>query len=181
MKFTDEQRLIVYMLSGVQQALKVQNELDPEFIQRVTARGDEWAILEKYPWLDQDGGDAPEFVVETRAILQAFRVVYRSLENLSEADLGRVQSGTGRHVLVFDGFDGNNEADHYGAADLITKDAGRWPEFASLAVNSHHPTLHRYRVILDAVSEYQSANPGGLLSADQLIGVVDRVRKAQPD
>lgn len=181
MKFTDEQRLIVYMLSGVQRALKVQSEVDPEFIQRVAVAGDEWAILEKYPWLDQDGSSAPDFVVETRHILQAFRIIYRSLENLSDADRERAQSGSSRHVLTFDGFDGNNESDHYSAAALITQEAGRWTEFAALAVNSHHPTLHRYRAILEAVSDHQSANPGGLLSADQLIEVAGRARRAQLD
>lgn len=181
MKFTDEQRLIVYMLSGVQRALKVQSELDPDFIQRVTGNGDEWAILEKYPWLDQDGKDAPDFVVETRQILQAFRIIRRSLENLSDSDRKLIDSGSSGHVLSFDGFDGNDESDHYGAALLITQDAGRWPELAPLVVNSHHGTLKRYRAILEAVTEYQSLNPGGLLSSDQLIAVADRARRSTHD
>ena len=91
MKFSDEQRLIVYMLCGIQRALKVENELNPDFVEKVTATGEEWAIGEKYPWLlRSEELSEPDYVSETRSILQTFRTIRQSINNLDPADAARV-------------------------------------------------------------------------------------------
>lgn len=180
MKFSDEQRLIVYMLCGIQRALKVENELNPDFVEKVTATGEEWAIGEKYPWLlRSEELSEPDYVSETRSILQTFRTIRQSINNLDPADAARVASGAAASILEFDGFDGNNESEHLAAAGLITRDAGRWPELADLVVNSHSSTLDRYRVLVEGVAAFQARNPGGLLSSEQLLELAELVRRSR--
>ena len=50
--------------------------------------------------------------------------------------------------LRFRGFDGNNETGQMSYADFLIHREGKWRDFASMDLNSHCPTLDRYRRML---------------------------------
>jgi uncharacterized protein YfbU (UPF0304 family) len=60
------------------------------------------------------------------------------------------KSGIGADEVSFEGFDGNSEGEHLGYASFLIHRLGHWQEFSNAGdgLNSHHPTLHRYRPML---------------------------------
>lgn len=103
--------------------------------QEIVDRGYEYLYSELNPAL----ADAPlpdACAIEVIDILdmhRAFDATYREAgENLpSDA--------------VFEGFDANHEADHYGFARFFRRRMGRFPEQEAAVDNSHSATLDRYR------------------------------------
>lgn len=51
---------------------------------------------------------------------------------------------------TFEGFDGNNESDHFHFAKFFRRDMGRYGEQAAAPDDAHMPTLDRYRRMLRA-------------------------------
>jgi uncharacterized protein len=87
---------------------------------------------------DEMAEDACE---EVREILDMHRVLNYSYEALED------KSGVDPHLISFWGFDGNNESRHMSYARFL-KDHGSSENVGTGDLNSHMPTLDRYRVML---------------------------------
>lgn len=84
-----------------------------------------------------------EICKEVRSILDMFRNLQNSFrQNGADAELIRAS--------LFPGFDGNEESDFYSYALYLLEDKGLWKGLESRdnTWNSHHPTVHGYRLML---------------------------------
>jgi uncharacterized protein YfbU (UPF0304 family) len=79
---------------------------------------------------------------EVLDILDMHRALKRAYDDLPD------KSGIDQTHLKFNGFDGNNETAQMGYARFLIHDQGRWNEFAHGDLNSHYPTMVRYRRML---------------------------------
>lgn len=77
----------------------------------------------------------PEVRSEVRQILQMFRAL-------------TPPHGEVRPAVVFVGFDGNEEGEHYSYARFLLEDRGLWRESKSDNYNTHYPVLDAYRKML---------------------------------
>ncbi len=102
-------------------------------------------------------------------------------KKLSPEDKARVASEAesfGKHVQ-FTGFDGNNETEYYGIARFLIDDLERFSIFKGRDLNSHMPSIDRYRR-MNAIFEPMRAllTHGGLGTA-QIIELLKT--KVHPD
>ncbi|MFA7341268.1 MAG: YfbU family protein [Candidatus Obscuribacterales bacterium] len=99
----------------------------------------------------------------TLDILDMHRALLWSLgEKPDPADIERVK---------FRGFDGNNESQHLSFAKFFTADGSRYPE--TRVVNSHMPTLDRYKKML---SEWERMGREHQLSKAQIEAILDAAK-----
>jgi uncharacterized protein len=123
------------------------------YLQEIFLRGYEHLYYECFdnlwPALSEDVAE------ETLEILDMHRAILWSLgEKPDPADVERVK---------FRGFDGNNEAEYLAFGRFYTADGTRYAELK--VVNSHHPTLARYRRML---AEWESMGKEQQLSKAQI-------------
>lgn len=86
--------------------------------------------------------EMPEEVAqEVIDILELHRALTFSVQDLPEAERGDLPER-----VKFEGFDGNNESKHLGFANFFCEEMDRFKELQ--IVNSHCPTLDRYRAQL---------------------------------
>lgn len=102
----------------------------------------------------------PEVTEEVLNILDMHRAMLWSLgQNPSPKDIERVK---------FEGFDGNNESQQLGFAKFFTRDGDKYKELQ--IVNSHFPTLQRYRKML---AEWERMGRKPQLTKDQIESILD--------
>lgn len=96
----------------------------------------------------------------------SLRCSYRDLED--KADICE-------RDITFRGFDGNEEIEHYVYAKYLVEDLGRYPEFKDKDLNSHCPTLSRYKTMLSKYKEIdnQHGTFKNSLSADEIKYIID--------
>ena len=73
----------------------------------------------------------------------------------------------GEHVR-FRGFDGNNEGEHLSIALFLIEEMNRFSKFKGRELNSHSPTLERYRRMLAIFLPMRATLIGISLNVDQL-------------
>jgi uncharacterized protein YfbU (UPF0304 family) len=129
MELTKEQRLILY------NQYLILSKLDPE-------QADNWEqkaeiVSSGYTRLYEDElakGIGPEVSKPVCEEVAEVLEMYRGLH----AAAG----------VTFEGFDGNNETEHYAYAQFMIQELGRWAEFKNSDLNSHAERLARYRRML---------------------------------
>jgi uncharacterized protein YfbU (UPF0304 family) len=69
--------------------------------------------------------------------------------------------------VEFEGFDGNEEGQHYSVAKFMTRELKRFDEFSKRDLNSHRRTLGGYRRMLSEYSKHRSRDrlPPSAISA----------------
>jgi uncharacterized protein len=85
-----------------------------------------------------------------------WRLIERGCKRLSKEEKVRLESAAvpfEKHV-EFQRFDGNNESNHLGVAQFFIECLGRWQEFKGRELNSHVPTLDRYRCMYRAFERF---------------------------
>lgn len=80
---------------------------------------------------------------EVRDILEMHRVLHDAYQGFENA--GGIQASD----VSFRGFDENNESEYLGYARFLIETQGKWQEMKQSSLNSHGPTLQRYRRMLD--------------------------------
>lgn len=79
---------------------------------------------------------------ETRDIMDMFRYIYNAIDKSEDSQI------KDNFKLKFHGFDGNDETKYMSYAEFLQSE-GRWTELSgSDGMNSHMPTLERYRSLL---------------------------------
>ncbi len=109
--------------------------------------------------------DMPEEISkEVIDILQMFRSLNNSYHELND------KSGIDKGNVIFQGFDGNEETEHYSYADFFINKYDRYSEFSKVAINSHCNMLYMYRPMLKAWSKYERYQS---LNKEQIIEIIN--------
>lgn len=173
MQFTDEQRLIVMMLADIQKHLDVRGEFNPEFISKVTAWKEEFAIAWQHNVLFS-ADDTPESFRFVISVLDMWSFIERAYESLSADEKSQLEKRVkyyGKNPK-FAGFDGNNETDLMSHCRLIVEDLSLFSEFKGRDFNSHVPMEGRYRQMLGVFEPIRRVLERRNLNVDELEAVL---------
>jgi uncharacterized protein YfbU (UPF0304 family) len=153
MEFTNEQKLIVALLTDIHAALNIEDSLDPVFVQDKVNSGRTWALHWKYPGLFQDRFETPanvKFVADVLDLWERLEQSYASINQEGVAALVALSPTYGDNVS-FPGFDGNGgDYDGYSTARILIEELGRWSSFKGRDLNAHMPMADVYERMLDA-------------------------------
>lgn len=150
MKISDGEKLILLMLTELYDNLKVESEIEPDFIRSAIFSNNEWSIPWKYPGISFEEHNTPEIVNEVLDILEMWSVIEHCFNNLPNNDkkyIEKVAAPLGKDPK-FPGFDGNNEADYLGTASFLINKLDRFEEFKGRSLNSHCPSIDSYKRML---------------------------------
>lgn len=146
MEMSPAERLMMLMLCEIyEKTVGKAGDFDPMFLRKAVAGGDLWAIEMEHSGLALDYTVDPSVAREAIDILDMYAFIEEAVERLTPAEKASLPTGRDR----FRGFDGNNETEHMGAAQLFVEEMGRFPRFKGRAFNAHMPTLAGYRRMLD--------------------------------
>lgn len=156
MEFTNEQKLIVALLTEIHSALKIEDGLDPMFVQDKVASGRTWALNWHYPGLFQDDEETPDdvkFVVKVLDLWERLEHSFDSLDGAQKAELVAVSPHYGADVR-FRGFDGNGgDRDGMSTVHILVEEMGRWRTFKGRDFNAHMHMSEVYERMLEASDE----------------------------
>jgi uncharacterized protein YfbU (UPF0304 family) len=170
MQLRDADRVILVLLAEVLEKLGGSDQIDPDFVKDCVYSDHPWALRWKYHGLFGDRHEPnPKEVDETADILTMWRVVEDSFAKLPPDQKERVAKEADPWSLEFDGFDGNDEGEHYSAADMIIKKLGRFEEYQPRELNAHSARLGHYRQMLRLYREGGQRHP---LAADEIVRIV---------
>lgn len=170
MKITDGEKLILLMLSELYDKLKVEGEVEPDFIRSAIFSDNLWSIPWKYSGIPFEEQETPEIVKEVLDILDMWSLIEHSYEELSEQDKKYLEEAA--HPFgkdpKFRGFDGNNETSYMGTASFLVNDLDRFVEFKGRSFNSHMPSIEAYKRMLSAFEPIRRSLNFVPLSVQQL-------------
>ena len=170
----DGQKLIIAMLSDLLKSSNMTTEFEPDFIMKAICGGHYWALKDQHAGIYHGHADTDKDVSEVTNILHMWWVIESQYAKLSKADKNLLANKVGPlgRDPKFPGFDGNNEAKHLNIAYFSINELGAFPDFEKRAknrqLNSHCPTLERYRKMLE-IFEPMGRNHMWKLNAQQLI------------
>ena len=152
MKITDGEKLILLMLCELFDHLRIEGEMDPEFLRSAIFSDNLWSIPWKYIGIPFEEQETPAIVNEVLDILDMWSLIESRYERLSAGEKRQVaeEAGPFGKDPKFRGFDGNNESSYMGTASFIVNDLDRFQEFKGRDMNSHMPSLDAYRRMLTA-------------------------------
>ena len=172
--FSDGERLLLLMMRDLYKRLKVEGEIDADFISEVIYGGHYWAPKWEMSGLFHDEEDDPSDVHFVGEVLDMWSFIERAYERLDEKEKARIETEAkpfGRGVR-FDGFDGNNESSLLGIARFLVNKMGRFEEFKRRDLNSHFPTVDMYKRMLAVFAPMEKSLVGRGLDADQIIRIL---------
>jgi uncharacterized protein YfbU (UPF0304 family) len=160
MEFTNEQKLIVTLLTEIHAALNIKDGVDPMFVQEMVATGRTWALEWQYPGIFQTSTETPPEVGFVLDALDMWDVLERTHEGLSPADQAEFLrlSPKSDHGVSFFGFDGNH-GEEYSIAHILINKMEKWSRFAGRDLNSHMPTVDIYSRMLEVYRPLHDQNP----------------------
>ena len=168
---SDGERLIAVMLADLMQHLDVKGELDPALIKAAIVAKDYWILRRQYSGLFNDEAGTPDAVVaEVIDILEMMSILERSIEALPAPQRAAAQADPFHR---WNGFDGNYETQHLGVAQTLIEEFGHFPLFRGRGMNSHFPTLDRYRRMHMVFQSSLARQRAGKLSFEQIQGILD--------
>ncbi len=183
MEFTNQQKLIIGLLTDIHEKLGINDSYDADFVRRAVVEDQGWALSWRYPGSFEESGDDPQEVSYVSDVLEMWSVLESSFEALNAAkrkQLAEVADPFGRNVK-FPGFDGNNEHEYLAIARMFVDDLDRWTEFKGRVNNSHMPTTDRYKRMITefkAIREQKNTNHDySLLDSDHLAQVLNSQRR----
>jgi uncharacterized protein YfbU (UPF0304 family) len=148
---------------------EILQKLDPERAKDYAQRQEivQSGYKSLYHELGELGDELPEDVYsETFATLDMFRDLKGSFEALSD------KAGIDPAAVKFSGFDGNDDAGHYGLARFMIEGLGRWEGFRKTDLNSHANYLPRYRRMLSRYSERAKSPTKTVLTKQEILDII---------
>lgn len=170
----DGEKLIVMMLCQLFKHLKVDSEIDPDFVEEIIYGGHYWGLSWGYTGLFHDHEDSETVVTEVVDTLDMWSFLERGFEALSKQEKDRVAADAkpfGEHVR-FTGWDGNGESEHIGVARFLINKLDRFTDFKGRELNAHMPTLDTHKRMLAVFEPIRSNLIGRGMSADEIIQVL---------
>ncbi|MCB2255983.1 YfbU family protein [Pseudomonas chlororaphis] len=152
MEFSNEQKLIITLLTEIHAALEIKDGVDPFFVQEMVSTGHTWALRWRYPGIFEDSEETPQSVLFVVKVLDLWERLEHSFNSLSEQEreeLVKLSPVYGKSV-TFRGFDGNGE-EGYSIAHILIEDMGRWATFKDRDLNAHMPMNDIYERMLEAL------------------------------
>lgn len=107
-----------------------------------------WTYLYDDEILDVQEECDESIQIEVINILDMYRTITNSVEDLSQEEIDSIPH---KHLLEFQGFDGNEESYHYSFMRFFIEKMGRFDELKS--INSHRNILSQYRSMLMKYNE----------------------------
>jgi uncharacterized protein YfbU (UPF0304 family) len=173
-RLSDGEKLMLVMLCQLFKQLKLDSDVDPEFVESAIDGGHYWALEWEYPGIFHGYEAKKEVVTEVVDVLDMWSFLESAFRKLSKKDKGRVATEAapfGKRVL-FDGFGGNFESEHLGVARFLIDKLDRFSDFKARELNAHMPMLDTYRRMLSVFAPIRRTLTGGDLSADQMIEIL---------
>jgi uncharacterized protein YfbU (UPF0304 family) len=175
MKLSDGERLILLMLGDLYKHLKVQGEIDGDFVQNTILSDQLWGLHHEYQNLLPGHTDYPEEVSEVFDIFDMYRLLDRHYGYLSPEDKKAIDP----HDIKFPGFDSHDTGPHTGIARYIVEELELWPEFKANATGGVH-TLDRFQRMLRVFLPIRNELGSGNMTVEQIKSVVDeRIHPSQ--
>ena len=150
-KPTVAERLIIGMLCEIYQHLEIEGPYDNLDLIREAAVGPHhWALEYEY------GFETPvdrQIIPEAKAILDVWDFIEMSYDRLSEEDQKALTD-----YQPFKGFDLNDnlEGTYYSVVRVLIDRLDLWSRFKKRDLNSHWPTLRRYRKMVAVLERIKS-------------------------
>jgi uncharacterized protein YfbU (UPF0304 family) len=169
MKLSDPEKLILTMLCQIHKKLGIDDGIDPVLIQSAIFKGQVGSLISQYPGIFDPEESDPSTRSEVRNILHMWQMIEEGYKNLSSEEKAQVDNATGRSSK-FDGFDANNETDHFITANFLINDLEEFAIFKGHDLNSHMLSLDMHRkklAIFTAMRERPEIDRG--LQASQII------------
>ena len=174
MKLSDGEKLILIMLSDIQEAQGVRNSVDPELVRSAIYYDCAWGIPMEYPGIPFSDTTTPKIVEDVSNILQMWTLIETSYAKLSEDDRIKVEAkaypfGSAPH---FEGFDSNSEAEELRIVSFLVDYLNRFINFKGRILISAMPLGGRYKRMYEIYEPMLTKIDRGRLSADQLIAIL---------
>lgn len=175
MKISDGEKLIILMLNDLFRANNVKSEFDPDFLDEAIRDNHLWAIDWKYPGIEIDDNDTPNYVIDVVNYLNMWSFIEESYSNLTPTEKALFTELTPLFTSEpkFIGFDGNNESKYLTTAKFLINKLDRFTEFSGRYLNSHGPRIEVYKRMLPIFEKEQKANRFGFLNAESLARVIN--------
>lgn len=149
MKYSQAEKLQLLMLCEVFRTLGIKNSFDVDLIEEAVTTDSSWAIDWKYDSL-RSGEETPQhvkFVADTLEMYDILKNIYDDLSISDKTDVANeADHFNAATTLIFPGFDGNNENEYMGVANLL-KMMGHFPD-QDITKNSHSPKVEVYKRML---------------------------------
>lgn len=169
MVLTPQQRLIIYNQYEILKQLST-DDYDKNYYeerQKMVEIGCEKDWDELVEFLEES--TESDVAAEVWDVLEMYRALYSSFKRLEN-----VQDIKESDVL-FAGFDGNEEVEHYAYADFLLHTRKRYAEFEKCELNSHCNRLYRYRPMVERFAQIKK-NPANdiFFSEEQIKFILDK-------
>lgn len=176
MDFSNEQKLIVTLLTEIHAALNIKNGIDPDFVQDKVCSGDTWALYMQYPGIFEKAPGLPANVKFVANVLDLFTRLERSYESLSAPEKAELEDQSPIHGkdVSFKGFDGNGgDRNGYSTTETFVNQMGRWSNFKGRSFNSHMPSSEIYDRMLNAYDSLNKNNTPWEFSVDEMAHILN--------
>lgn len=162
--------LILMLLRDLHKRLKVEGEIDPDFVGEAIWGGHLWGLEWKYTGLFHGHVDREEAVHEVADVLDMWSCIEPGYARLSEEGKMEIEKEVGPHAddARFPGFDGNNESGHLGIARFLIDHLDRFETFKGRDLNSHMPEIQGYRRMLEIFGPMKRTLLGRHLSRSEI-------------
>ena len=146
-KISDGEKLIIRALCSLLQKDERSLPFDPVFVEAAVSGGHSWALSEI---LDQDKEDRIEVVDEVISILYMWFVIETNSCDFSDQEKEKLKETANSNSLdtSFEGFNLNEETEHYSVTEFLTKVSHRFSWFREREINSFSKTLPLYKRML---------------------------------
>ncbi|HHR6066197.1 TPA: YfbU family protein [Providencia alcalifaciens] len=175
MKISDGEKLIILMLNDLFRANNVKSEFDPDFLDEAIRDNHLWAIDWKYPGIEIDDNDTPDYVIDVVNYLDMWSFIEESYNRLTPSEITHFTELTPNFTSEpkFIGFDGNNESKYLTTAKFLINKLDRFTEFSGRYLNSHSRRISIYKRMLPIYEKERESNGFNFLNAESLARVIN--------
>lgn len=173
MNMSPGEKVNFMLLRDLVKHMDVPTELNVDFLADAIHGGHYWAPVWELPGLLHNYADRPRDVTFVLDVLDMWNFIEEGVSALSPEDRERVMAANYDHAPEFVGFDGNNEPELLGIARFLIEKMDRFERFKGRTLNSHSPTISRYRNMLEVFEPLRGKLIGASLNADQIIAILN--------
>ena len=174
-RITHGEKLILMMLRDFYKHHEVEGEIEPDFVSEVLGGGHYWGLEWEYSGLFHGHVDNENVVTEVADVLEMWSQIefgYSKLSDKDKKEVGIKADLFGQHVM-FPGFDGNDEPEHFHIALFLINHLDRFQEFKKHDLNSHCPSIGNYRRMWQIYKPMVRALIGRHLSCSEIIDLLN--------
>lgn len=177
MDLSDGEKLILIMLSDIQQENGIKKSVNPEFIKAAIYYDCLWGLSWEYPGIPFSDSTTPAIVNWLTDILQMWTVIETSFTNLSTEEKQRVEREAHPFGVNprFSGFEAESESEELKTLTFLVNYLNRFLNFKGRDFNSSIPLSGRYRRMHEVYLPMLPEIRQNRLSADQIIKILLQV------